>query len=85
MVEAYVTERSAAFVPARTLHVGAVYVEPGERRQGLARQLLERAFEWARTRSCLEVELNVVARSGAEDLYRSLGFEPIRLQMVRSL
>lgn len=57
-------------------HVNAVYVEPGYRRRGVARNLLRLAIDWARRHGCVRVRL----RSSDEGvaLYESLGFCPGR-------
>ncbi|MHB8634193.1 MAG: GNAT family N-acetyltransferase [Thermoplasmatota archaeon] len=48
------------------------YTEPGLRRQGAARSVLEAAIEWARTRDCLRVSLH--ASEAGRPLYAARGF-----------
>lgn len=70
--------------PARLRHmadIGPLYVQPGARRQGLGRQLLEAAMEAARARAILQLELCVDAtNTGARALYEALGFVQIGLR-----
>ncbi len=59
-------------------------VDEGHRRQGIARQLMERAFTYARERSATRCELytNTIRNPVACELYEALGFEP-RANQVR--
>jgi ribosomal protein S18 acetylase RimI-like enzyme len=70
---------------ARRLHVSAVWVAPAQRRQGLARRLLDDAFAWGRGRGCAEVDLNVLVSNPARALYERLGFVARRVEMRRAL
>ena len=49
-----------------------VFVEPEFRRQGLARQLIERALEWARDERLTSIVLH--ASKAGRPLYEQLGF-----------
>jgi len=54
-----------------------VFVNPEARRQGVARQLVERAIELTRAAGRQFVSLSVANdNEGAKDLYKSLGFVP---------
>ena len=51
-----------------------VYTEPGSRRRGIARALMQAMMEWARVQGFDRLLLH--ASDGARPLYRSLGFAP---------
>lgn len=51
-----------------------VYTEPGSRRRGIARALMQAMMEWARAQGFDRLLLH--ASDGARPLYRSLGFAP---------
>jgi len=51
-----------------------VYTEPGSRRRGIARALMQAMMEWARVEGFDRLLLH--ASDGARPLYRSLGFAP---------
>jgi GNAT superfamily N-acetyltransferase len=51
-----------------------VYTEPGSRRRGIARALMQAMMEWARDQGFDRLLLH--ASDGARPLYRSLGFAP---------
>ena len=52
-----------------------VFVEPGQRRTGVGRELMAASLERARERGCARVQLDVNERNEpALGLYRSLGF-----------
>ena len=63
---------------AKTLHSGfiwGVYVRPGYRRQGLARQLMEACIEWAHERGVEIVKLGVTNTNvAAIRFYAACGF-----------
>jgi GNAT superfamily N-acetyltransferase len=58
-----------------------VFVEPDFRRQGLARKLVERCLEEARTRNITHLHLS--STDMARGLYESLGFVAANNQMIR--
>jgi GNAT superfamily N-acetyltransferase len=58
-----------------------VYTEPGFRRQGLARQLVERAVEWCRAEGFVNVSLH--ASEFGRPLYEALGFLPTNEMRLR--
>jgi GNAT superfamily N-acetyltransferase len=81
---------AAAMLPAtataavqldRMATLAGVYVMPAHRRAGMARALVLRSIEWARTRGCAAVRLQSSATG--ERLYRSLGFEDGRELVLR--
>jgi GNAT superfamily N-acetyltransferase len=61
-----------------TAFIEAVVVSYSHRRRGVARLLVQRALDDARSAECFKVQLLTHKRhatDGAHDLYRSLGFE----------
>jgi ribosomal protein S18 acetylase RimI-like enzyme len=58
-------------------HLVGMWVDPACRRQGVARALIDRAADWARSRGAGELVLWVVDRNAAaRRLYQRAGFEP---------
>ncbi len=54
-----------------------LWVAPGARGRGLARQLVEARADWARERGAVRLELAVAENNeAAKALYRDLGFVP---------
>ncbi|EJL97630.1 acetyltransferase [Pseudomonas sp. GM102] len=63
-----------------------IYIEPGERRQGYARQSMLAVESWARQAGCEEVRLHVFGRNdAARRLYEQLGYDVASLTMAKSL
>jgi ribosomal-protein-alanine N-acetyltransferase len=63
------------------LHITLVAVAPGQRRQGLGRQVLEALFGHARQQGARHATLEVAATNAAAvGLYRSLGFQDAGLR-----
>jgi GNAT superfamily N-acetyltransferase len=85
IVEASITQPHPVFEPRRIVHIHCLYVEPEQRRQGVARALLEAALQWGRDRGCVEASLNVLVRNEARSLYECLGFEVFEWDMRRPL
>jgi GNAT superfamily N-acetyltransferase len=80
------------WVAARHAGVGKVafildiYIEPGERRQGYAKQSLVALESWARQAGCEEVRLHVFGRNdAARRLYEQLGYGIASLTMAKPL
>lgn len=73
-------------VPARlkTRHKGrvyGVYVDPGHRRSGLARLMMDALLTHARTANLLAVQLSVtVGNESARRFYMDLGFRPFGIE-----
>lgn len=72
-----------SFIPYLTFQGGeraqieAVRVDPGLRRMGIGRQMIEWGIEQARRRGCHMVQLTTdKQRSEARRFYEALGFEP---------
>ena len=85
ILEAGISERLPVFLPLASLHIHSIYVIPDQRRSGVARRLVEAAFEWGRKNGCVEADLNVLHQSPAKSLYEQLGFEVFQLEMRRGL
>jgi GNAT superfamily N-acetyltransferase len=85
ILEASISERLPVFLPLASLHIHSIFVVPDQRRSGVARSLIEAAFEWGRKKGCVEADLNVLRRSLAKALYERLGFEVFQLEMRRGL
>lgn len=85
ILEASVANSPPVFLPKSSLHVHAIYVVPAYRRSGVARSLMEAAFQWGRDKGCTEVDLHVLQNSPAKSLYEGLGFEAFQIEMRRRL
>jgi GNAT superfamily N-acetyltransferase len=83
LVEASVTGLDELLRPKRVLHIHALYVEPGHRRQGVGRALLEAALAWGKERGCQEAALNALIGNPASHLYRATGFQAFQVEMRR--
>jgi GNAT superfamily N-acetyltransferase len=59
--------------------LAGIYVVPGYRRQGIARELTVRAIDWCKERRCVRVRLQDSEAGRA--LYESLGFKTFREMM----
>lgn len=69
-----------SYVGGRIAFVYNVYVEPGHRRRGLARQVMEVIHAW-----CAEHGLGLVALNASRDgraLYEALGYQPAASPMM---
>ena len=85
LVQASIRKPEPVFQPERILHVHAIYVKPGHRRQGIAERLIEAVLVWGRERACVRVRLNVLESNPARHLYNRMGFEILKLEMHRPL
>lgn len=63
--------------------LAGIYVVPGYRRRGIARELTQRAIEWCRERGCVRIRLQ--ASEAGRPLYESLGFKTFREMMKLDL
>lgn len=85
--EAHVVGSVAAFLSAGrsnvlrdvTATLAGVYVVPGHRRRGVARELTERAIAWCQAQGCARIRLQ--ASDAGRPLYESLGFKTFREMM----
>jgi GNAT superfamily N-acetyltransferase len=59
--------------------LAGIYVVPGYRRRGIAREVTVRAIEWCKQRGCVRVRLQ--ASEAGRPLYESLGFKTFREMM----
>jgi len=85
ILEASITGLHPVFLPRASLHIHSIYVALEHRRSGVARRLIEEAFEWGREKGCEEADLNVLQRSPAMSLYQDLGFVAFQVEMRRRL
>lgn len=85
VIEASVRSPHSIFRSRRVLHIHSIYVEPGDRREGIGRALLDAALEWGRGAGCVEAALNVLADNPARRLYERTGFEVLEVKMGREL
>jgi GNAT superfamily N-acetyltransferase len=63
--------------------LAGIYVVPGHRRSGIARELTLRAIEWCKERGCVRVRLQ--ASEAGRPLYESLGFRTFHEMMKLDL
>lgn len=82
---AQITESHPALMPSKTLHVSTLYVEPGLRRAGIGKRILEELITFGRARGVDEIDLGVEANNPAVRLYQGAGFRIQRYRMVLSL
>jgi ribosomal protein S18 acetylase RimI-like enzyme len=69
---------------ADTASLFGMWVEPGQRRRGIGRRLVEAAVDWARAAGAKRVELEVnEAMEPAAALYRACGFVPTGRRQLR--
>jgi len=73
------------FAAVKRLHISAVYTDPNMRRQGIARQLIQKALDWGRRMNADEADLNVLVANPSRRLYEQLGFQPHGISMVMKL
>lgn len=82
--ELWIAQRQAGTRPIA--FILDIYIEPGERRRGLARQALLAVESWARQAGCEEVRLHVFgANAAARHLYEQLGYGIASLTMAKPL
>jgi ribosomal protein S18 acetylase RimI-like enzyme len=63
--------------PPKTAYLFGMWVEPGRRRSGVGRRLVEAVIEWGRARGAVRIELDVnEATTPAVALYQACGFAP---------
>ncbi len=74
----------STFAARPLLNVHDLAVAPDFRRRGVARALLTRAEELARSKGCVKLSLEVLEdNAGARDLYESFGFRDYELGGAR--
>ena len=63
--------------PSKAAYLGGMWVEPGRRRSGVGKRLVETVIEWGRARGAARIELEVnELTKPAVALYQSCGFAP---------
>lgn len=82
---AYIEPLDRIFVAKTHLHLSAIYTIPNARRQGIARQLIQKVLEWGHRMGAVEADLNVLVTNPARRLYEELGFQPREISMVKKL
>jgi GNAT superfamily N-acetyltransferase len=85
ILEASIANLPPVFQSKSSLHIHAIYVVPKHRGAGVAKLLMEAAFQWGRSKDCIEADLHVLQNSPAKSLYECLGFEAFQLEMRRKL
>lgn len=82
--ELWVAERHSG--AGRIAFILDIYIDPGERRQGYAKQSLLALESWASQAGCKEVRLHVFGRNdAARRLYEQLGYGIASLTMAKPL
>lgn len=71
---AFLASGRANVLLERQATLAGIYVVPGHRRRGIARELTRRAIEWCAKQGCTRVRLQ--ASATGRPLYESLGFTP---------
>jgi GNAT superfamily N-acetyltransferase len=87
----HIVGTAAAFLTRNTGNIlldlqatlAGIYVVPGYRRKGIARELTLRAIAWCKDRGCVRVRLQ--ASEAGRPLYESLGFKTFREMMKLDL
>ncbi len=80
---AFLSQNSAGALLDSQATLAGIYVVPGHRRRGIARELTQRAIAWCRQRGCVRVRLQ--ASQAGRPLYESLGFRTFREMMKLDL
>jgi GNAT superfamily N-acetyltransferase len=82
--ELWVAERRTG--AGKSAFILDIYIDPGERRQGYAKQSLLALESWARQAGCEEVRLHVFGRNAAaRRLYEQSGYGIASLTMAKPL
>src|SRR5688572_23273507 len=72
--------------PSRYALISTVYVEPGVRRQGVLRALMDAAIAWSRERGLTEMRLqNAIDNPVALAAWEALGFRVVEQVRLRTL
>jgi len=70
----------------RHSHIFLLYVDPLHRRQGIGRELMKTAEEWAKRQGDRQITLQVFTENQtALSLYRSMGYEDQAITLVKRL
>lgn len=80
------TEEDPAIVQRRYAHLQSLAVSPAYRRQGLGRELVRAAHQWAREHGATEIQVDIWEFPGGPlAFYDKLGYVTERRRMVRRL
>jgi GNAT superfamily N-acetyltransferase len=79
------TPVSPLLFPEQFCYVSSVFVRPGDRRQGVLRELLHAAETWCAERGISEMRLNNTIDSVAAQAWQSLGFDVVEQVRRRAL
>ena len=80
-LEGRINTLTEVFVHKKSIHISAVYVVPGRRKQGIATSLIKEALHWAAEQGCEEADLNVLINNNAKVLYEKIGFKVFQHEM----
>lgn len=80
---AFLNRNSGAILLDLQATLAGIYVVPGHRRRGIAREVTERAITWCKEQGCVRIRLQ--ASQAGRPLYESLGFRTFREMMKLDL
>lgn len=80
----FIVKLEFGWIAKKNLHIGAVYVQPGNRIKGVGRRLMQQALLWGKEKGCDEVQLNVLENNPARYLYENMGFKTSERKLVLS-
>ncbi len=81
-----VRERTPVFIRSIHGYITDIYVDPGFRRRGIGRRLVETAVEWFAARGLDHVRLQVAAANAAGiAFWKNLGFEDYFLELWKEI
>jgi ribosomal protein S18 acetylase RimI-like enzyme len=85
-LQLYDTPPLPAMTPCRRAHLDSLVVEPGARRRGIGRRLVEDAASWGQARGASEIVLTVWAGNAEADrFYEALGFGTVNRVLGKRL
>ncbi|MFN8672390.1 MAG: GNAT family N-acetyltransferase [Candidatus Sericytochromatia bacterium] len=83
--EAKILESNPIFEKTKQLHISAVFVEKDYRKKGIGKIIINELIKIAKDNNCQEIDLNVLLNNDAYFLYKSLGFEDFRVNMIKKI
>jgi len=79
---AQIRSTKEAYVHDQHAYLGFIAVSPSHRGQGINQKMMDKLFEWSRSRGVNDIVLEVYsANESALKAYRKAGFEPVVSQM----